>query len=122
MRQPEPVGGEPDRILALGRVLEGAEHLADALERALTVGQCALDLDPHAVRKVVLGAGEPRLEAGRVVGGVGAGRERDDADVESLAGGELHPAQGCLLAGGIGVEAEREPLRQPTELLQLRGR
>ena len=82
----------------------------------------AVDLDPHAVDEVRLGRREPRVEAGRVVGRVDPGRQRDDLHVEALLHGELHPAQRRRLAGGVAVEREPEPLRQPAELLQLLAR
>ena len=39
-----------------------------------------------------LGGREALFERGRIVSRVGAGLQRDDLDVEALAGGELHPA------------------------------
>ena len=79
----------------------------------------AVQLDLHAVEDVRLRTGQPRLEAGRVVGGIDACRQRDDVDVEPLADGELHPAEGRRLPGGVAVEREPQPLRQPPELAQL---
>ena len=70
----------------------------------------------HGVR---LGRGEVRLEAVRVVGRVGALRQRHDPDLEALGQGELHPAQRRLLAGRVRVEAEEQALRQPRQLPQL---
>ena len=66
-REAEPVGGEPDGVLAVGRLRERREHLADALEGALPVRQRRVDLDPDAVRQVVLGGrrAAPRSRRGR---------------------------------------------------------
>ena len=60
-----------------------------------------------------------RLEAGRVVGGVDARRQRHDVHVEPLRDGELHAAQRRRLAGGVAVEREPQPLREAAELAQL---
>ena len=67
---------------------------------------------------------EVRLERLRIVGRIGALRERDDLHVEAegLRDRELHPAERRLLAGGVGVEAEEEPVRQALQLAQLRCR
>ena len=117
-RQVERVGEQPQRVLALRRVLHLREHLAGADERLLPVGR-ALELEPHAVDDIARRAAEPLLESRRGVGRILALRQRDDADVEPERRRELHPAQGRVLAGRVGVEAEIEPARQPLQLLQL---
>ena len=118
LRQVEPVGRESHRILSFGRVLEARQHLAHANEGLLPVRR-ALDFEADSVDEVALGAAEPVLELLGIVGGIGVRRQRDDADVESLRSGELHPAKRRRLAGRVAVEAEPELVRQPRELLQL---
>ena len=103
----------------LGRVRQRREKGADRGERALAVCGTRV-LEAHTVHGVADGRRELRLERGRIVGGVGAGRERHDAHAEALSHGKLHAAQGRVLAGRVGVEAEEEPLRQPLQLPQLR--
>ena len=108
LRQVQPVGGEPHRVLPLGRVLlEAREHLAHAEKRLLLVRR-AVDLEPDAVAEVALGAGEPLLEALGRVGRIAPRRQRDDAHVEPLRRRELHPSQRRRLAGRVAVEAEVE--------------
>ena len=65
-REVEPVGNEPKRLLALGRVLRLREHLARADEALLSVRR-AIELEPDAVEEIALGAAETLLEPlGRV--------------------------------------------------------
>ena len=116
--QVEPVGREPNRVLALRRVLEAREHLAHADEGLLPVGR-PLDLEPHAVGEVALRPAEQLVELAGEVGRVAPGRQRHDADVEPLRRRELHPAQRRRLAGRVAVEAEPRLVRQARELLQL---
>jgi hypothetical protein len=71
----------------------------------LTIGR-TLDLDANPVTEVALGLLQPLLEAFGGVGRIEPGRKRDDANVESLSGGQLHPAQRRFLPGGVCVEAE----------------
>ena len=117
-RQVEPVGGEADRVLVVGRILGLAEKLPHPNERLLPVGR-AVDLDPHSVDEVGLRRGETLLEAGRQVGGVGIRRQRDHLDHEPLLRRQLHAAQGRRLAGRVAVEAEPDVARQPRELPQV---
>ena len=69
--------------------------------------------EAHAVNRIADGTGELPLERSRIVGRVRTGLERDDLHVEALRDRELHPAQRRVLAGGVGVKAEEEPLREP---------
>src|SRR5262249_58450704 len=81
LRQVEPVGGQPHRVLPLGRVLEPPEHLAHAHEPFLTVGR-ALDLEAYAIGEVALRTAEQLLELRCEVGRVATRRQRDDPHVE----------------------------------------
>ena len=117
-REVEPIGEEPQRLLALGRVLRLGEDLARPNERLLPVVR-PLEDDPDAVVEVALGGPEPPGERVGRVGRVLPLRQRDDADVEPLLHGELHPAQRRLLPRRVGVEAEEQALREPAELPQL---
>ena len=114
----EPVGEEPQRLLPLGGVLDGSEDLAGPHERLLPVVR-PLERDADAIVEVALGRPQaPRERLGRV-GGILALRQSDDAHVEPLPHRQLHPAQGRLLPCRVGVEAEKEALRQPAELAEL---
>ena len=117
-RQPEPVVREPPRVVPLRGLRDPVQDVLDAQVRVLLV-PCMVELEADAMHGVRLGRSEPLLEAGRVVGGILAARKRDDAHLECLRHRQLHPAQRRLLAGGVRVEAEEEPLRQPLELTQL---
>src|SRR5215468_4800036 len=68
-RQVETVGDEPQRLLALGRVLEPGQDLARVNESLLTVGG-PLELEPDTVENVALGLRQAFLEALGRVGGV----------------------------------------------------
>ena len=103
---------------ALRRIREGSQERVDGGERRALVA-CALVQQTHAVHRIADGCREVRLERLRVVGRIGALRQRDDLYVEAAADGELHVAQRRLLPRGVGVEAEEQPLRQTPELLQL---
>ena len=117
-RQVEPVRQQSQCLLTLGRVLGLREHLARANERLLPIGR-ALDLEPHAIDEVALGAPQPLGEALGRIGRILALRKRDDLDVESLRPLRAPSAQRRLLAGGVRVEAEEQLLRQSPELAEL---
>ena len=118
LRQAQPAGEQPQRVLPLGRVLVPLQDLADPHERLLAVGR-AVELEPHAVDDVALRPAEPRLEPG----GASAGswpfgsvttRTSNPSEVASSI-----PRKRRLLPGRVGVEAEVEPAREPLQLLQL---
>ena len=83
----------------------------DRRERRFAVGGLPVQ-KTHPVHRIADRAGELALELARIVGGVHAGLERDDLHVEALRHRELHPAQRRVLSGGVGVEAEKEALRE----------
>ena len=118
LRQVEPVG----RAAAPRPAAPASPRSATgprARARRPPAGPGALDLEPHAVREVALGAAEQLVELAGEVGRVRPGRQRHDAHVEALRGRELHPAQRRRLAGRVAVEAEPGLVRQARELLQL---
>ena len=68
-------------------------------------------LELRAVERRTARASASRASnAAGIVGRVDARRQRDDAHVEALRDGELHPAQRRRLAGGVAVEREPQPL------------
>src|SRR5204863_7617567 len=85
LRQIEPIRGEPDCVLPLGRVLEAGQRLAHAHECLLPV-RYALDLEPDPADEVALGAGQPLPAPLGVVGGIATRQEPDGTDVEPPAG------------------------------------
>ena len=117
-RQVERVCEQPQRVLALGGVLDLREHLARPHERLLAIRR-PLELEPHAMDDVARSSAQPLLEARRRVGRILALRQRHDAHVEAQRGRELHPTQRRVLPCRVGVEAEVEAARQPLQLLQL---
>src|SRR6478736_1268484 len=118
-RQVEEIGREPDRVQPLGRVGERREKAADRGEGALPVTRARV-LEPYAMHRVADGRCEPLPEGIGIVRGIGSRRQRHDPDSEPVAHRKLHPTQRRVLAGGVGVEAEEEALRQPGKLAQLR--
>ena len=116
--QVEPVGEQAQRLLTLRRVLRLRQNLARPHETLLPIRR-AIELEPHAVKEIALRPDQPLLEPVRRVGGVLAARQRDDLHVEPLCGCELHPAERRILPRRVGVEAEVDPSRQPSELAQL---
>src|SRR5215218_1113241 len=117
-REPEPVVRQPPRLMPLRRLGDVVQHVLDAQIRVLRVAR-AVQLEPYTMDGVRLCLAEARLEARRIVRGILPLGEGDDLHVESALQRELHPAQRRLLTGRVGVEAEKKPLRQTDELLQL---
>jgi hypothetical protein len=79
----------------------------------------ARDLEPNPVDGVRICGAEPCLEPLGIVRGVLPLWQRHDAHVEPLRDRELHAAQRRVFAGRVGVEAEEDAPRQPSELFEL---
>src|SRR5262245_45044881 len=118
-RQIEPVSCKLDGLLSLGRFLDIGEEFPETDKGLMPVGR-ELELEPYPMREIARSLSEPALEIGRYLGGVEAWRQRDDSHIESACRRELHAAQRCRFAGGVGIEAEVDPPRQATELSDLR--
>ena len=116
--EPKPVGGNANRVRALWRVRKAGEHLAHPCEAVLARGR-PRRFDLHAVDEVADRPADQIVELICRVRRIDARRERHDANVEPARDGEIHPAKGGRLAGGVRVEAKEEPLREMAELFQL---
>ena len=119
LREVELVGRVADRVLPLGRVLE-ARREPRGRGRTPPAGRPrARSRGARDNRDTSRPAPSRCVEAVGKISGIETRRQRDDAHVEALRGGELHAAQRRRLAGRVAVEAEPHACRQPAELLQL---
>ena len=117
----EPIGEEPQRLLALRRVLDAG--------RGPRVRGRTPPVDPRRAR-ARSGRGTRRSSPrSRVVPRTCRARRQyltlrqaDDPDVEPLLHGELHAAKGCLLPRCVGVEERKRRLvRRPRSPAGLRS-
>ena len=112
-REPELVVREPPRLVALGRLGNAVQDVLHAQIRVLPVAR-AIELQTARDGRHTALASPSRSSkpAGSSAGSLPFGSATTRTSKPWLQR-ELHPAQRRLLAGGVRVEAEEEPLRQP---------
>src|SRR5436309_5399727 len=102
-RKVESIREQPQCLLALGRILDPAQHLTCSYEGLLPIGG-SVELEPHAIDDVALRSCESLFEAFRSIRRVLSRRQGDDAHVEAARRRELHATEGRILARRIRVE------------------
>jgi hypothetical protein len=123
-RDPQAAGGELDELVAQDPLRQRADDAGDLAERLVAARALERPLNLEA-RERDRAIEQPRHPLGAAllphdVGGVGARRQPDDAQLEPLRQHGRGAHRG-LAAGRVGVEAQQHDARQPADLARLLG-